>query len=193
MAFKLEIGFFARNAFSARIDFLTRIGFLSRIGFSARNGFLARNSFSARNGFLARNSFSARNGFFAEMAVRQKLLFSQKYFCQIWSGFLARNVFFKWICLMYYFSKYWKLWLAFNGWKLSCLFFKFLVENFQAASEFFMMELRSEKQMTLSFERTRKSNSLYLLTHSICKSYKNLWETKYGKGAFNYDVRFLGR
>ena len=46
------------------------------------------------------SNFLARNGFLAVMAFLQKLLFVQKYLCQIWSGFLARKrFFFKWICL----------------------------------------------------------------------------------------------
>ena len=45
------------------------------------------------------SNFLARNSFLAVMAFLQKLLFLQKYFCQIWSGFLARNGFFglKWL------------------------------------------------------------------------------------------------
>ena len=39
-------------------------------------------------------NFLARNGFLAVMAYLQKLLFVQKYLCQIWSGFLARKGFF---------------------------------------------------------------------------------------------------
>ena len=70
------------------------------------------------------DNFLARNGFLAVMAwimaSLQKLLFVQKYFCQIWSGFLARNGFFQ--MNLPYFSKYWKFWLAFDGWKLSGLF-----------------------------------------------------------------------
>ena len=62
-----------------------------------------------------------RNGCSAETALRQK------YFCQIWSGFLARNGFLAWYGFFQmnlpYFSKYWKVWLAFDGWKLSGLFF----------------------------------------------------------------------
>jgi hypothetical protein len=54
------------------------------------------------------------------MASLQKLLFVQKYLCQIWSGFLARKGFFQ--MNLPYFSKYWKVWLAFDGWKLSGLF-----------------------------------------------------------------------
>ena len=61
-----------------------------------------------------------RNGCSAETALRQK------YFCQIWSGFLARNGFLAWYGFFQmnlpYFSKYWKVWLAFDGWKLSGLF-----------------------------------------------------------------------
>ena len=37
------------------------------------------------------SNFLARNGFLAVMAFLQKLLFVQKYLCQIWSGFLARK------------------------------------------------------------------------------------------------------
>ena len=59
-------------------------------------------------------------GFLAVMTVWQKLLFGQKYFCQIWSAFFARNGFFP--MNLPYFSKYWKVWLVFNGWKLSGLF-----------------------------------------------------------------------
>ena len=40
----------------------------------------------------------ARNSFLAVMAILQKLLFVQKYFCQIWSSILAINGFFQ-ICL----------------------------------------------------------------------------------------------
>ena len=73
------------------------------------------------------SNFLARNGFLAVMAFLQKLLFIQKYFCQIWSGFLARNVFLArnsfFQMNLPYFSKYWKVWLAFDGWKLSGLFF----------------------------------------------------------------------
>ena len=43
------------------------------------------------------------------------------FLCQIWSGFLARKGFFQ--MNLPYFSRYWKVWLAFDGWKLSGLFF----------------------------------------------------------------------
>ena len=75
-------------AFKSEMTLFTRIDYLARIGFTARYVF-----------------FFARNGFLAEIAVQQKMLYGQKYFCQIWSGFLARNGFFdlnafsKWICL----------------------------------------------------------------------------------------------
>ena len=59
-------------------------------------------------------------GFLAVMAVWQKLLFGQKYFFQNWSAFFARNCFFQ--MNLPYLSKYWKVWLAFDGWKLSGLF-----------------------------------------------------------------------
>ena len=71
--------------------------------------------------------FFARIVFLADIAVQQKML-GQKYFCQIWSGFLARNdllarnVFLPNLIKNAYFSKYWKVWLVFNGWKLSGLF-----------------------------------------------------------------------
>ena len=84
-------------------------------------------AFRPEMAFKSKNCFSARNGFLPELAVRQKLLFSQKYFCQIWSGFLARHGFLARNGFLQtnlpYFSKYWKVWLAFNGWKLSGLFF----------------------------------------------------------------------
>ena len=40
------------------------------------------------------SNFLARNSFLAIMAFLQKLLFVQKYFYQIWSGFLTRKRFF---------------------------------------------------------------------------------------------------
>ena len=49
------------------------------------------------------------------------------YFCQVWTcfldrdGFLARDIFLTNLIKKSYFSKYWKIWLAFNGWKLSGL------------------------------------------------------------------------
>ena len=47
-------------------------------------------------------SVKNRSNFLAIMAFLQKLLFFQKYLCQIWSGFLAskRFFFFKWICVL---------------------------------------------------------------------------------------------
>ena len=55
----------------------------------------------------------ARNGFSAETAFRRKILLSNLkwLFGQKW---LFMN--------LLYFSKYWKVWLAFDGWKLSGLF-----------------------------------------------------------------------
>ena len=74
------------------------------------------------------SNFLARNGFLAVIVFLQKLLLIQKYFCENlkWlfgqkGFFLARNGFFQ--MNLPYFSKYWKVWLAFDGWKLSGLFF----------------------------------------------------------------------
>ena len=77
---------------------------------------------SVKNG----SNFLARNGFLAIMAFLQKLLFrpkillsnlkwlfSQKHFFLATKGFFQINL----PCL----SKYWKIWLAFDGWKLSGL------------------------------------------------------------------------
>ena len=50
------------------------------------------------------------------------------HFCQVWTcfldrdGFLARDIFLTNLIKKSYFSKYWKIWLAFDGWKLSGLF-----------------------------------------------------------------------
>ena len=79
-----------------------------------------------QNGFLDR-FFFARNVFLPEIAVQQKMPLGQKYSFQIWSGFLARsdflsrNVFLTNLIKKANFSKYWKVWLAFDGWKLSGL------------------------------------------------------------------------
>ena len=68
----------------------------------------------------------------------QKLLFSRKCFLakNVWTGyldrdgFLARNVHLPNLIKKSYFSKYWKVWLAFDGWKLSGLFLcLFLIQN----------------------------------------------------------------
>ena len=79
-----------------------------------------------QNGFLDR-FFFARNVFLPEIAVQQKMPFGQKYSFQIWSGvlarsdFLSRNVSLTNLIKKANFSKYWKVWLAFDGWKLSGL------------------------------------------------------------------------
>ena len=70
--------------------------------------------------------------------------FRPKIFCQIWNGFLARNGFLPNLIFLQenfrpklffqmklpYFLKYWKVWLAFNGWKLSGLFSKIMATVF---------------------------------------------------------------
>ena len=76
------------------------MAFKSEMTFLSRNGFSARNVFFAWNGFFGRNFFAAKNTF-----VKFEVAF--------------------WL-EMPYFSKYWKVWLAFNGWKLSGLFLKIL-------------------------------------------------------------------
>ena len=81
MAFKLEIGFFARNAFSARIDFLAS---------------LARNSFSARNGFSTRNGFSA---FGQKWQFGRNCVSAKNTFVKFEVAFWQEMAFFKWICL----------------------------------------------------------------------------------------------
>ena len=83
---------------------LARMAFKSEMTFLSRNGFSARNVFFAWNGFFGRNFFAAKNTFVKfEVAFWTKMAF--------------------WL-EMTYFSKYWKVWLAFNGWKLSGLLIK---------------------------------------------------------------------
>ena len=122
MTFRPEIVFWPEKAFRQwiRMELISYI--LARMPSKSEIPFFARNGFLARIGFLARNGFSDKNGFLAVLAVQQKLHFGQKYFCQIWSGFLARNVFIQ-INLLY-FSKYWKVWL-----KAFRLVFKQFLQN----------------------------------------------------------------
>ena len=87
IAFKSEMTFFARNGFSARNDFSTRNGF-----FFARNGF-----------FFGRNCFAAKNTF-----VKFEVAFWPKMFFWLEMFFFQMN--------LPYLSKYWKVWLAFDGW-----------------------------------------------------------------------------
>ena len=70
----------------------------------------------------------ARNVFLAEIAVQQKMLFSQNTFFKfelaLWTemAFWQKIVFLPNLIKKSYFSKNWKVWLAFYGWKLSGLF-----------------------------------------------------------------------
>ena len=100
-----------------------------------QNGFWDRDDFLVRNGFSARICFSAWNGFSPEILSCQKWLFGRNYCSAVyafwpkiiwsnWNCFLARNVFLPNLIVKAYFSKHWKVWLAFNGWKLSGLFIK---------------------------------------------------------------------
>ena len=67
-------------------------------------GFLARNGFSARDGFSAKNGFFGQKWLFVTIHLLTREYYHNNYYLP-------------------YFLKYWKVWLAFNGWKLSGLFF----------------------------------------------------------------------
>ena len=147
-SFSTRNAFLARNAFSvkygclARIELicyiLVRIIFKSeiiiffRIGSFGQNRLFSQNWLFGKIWLIRQIIFFARNVFLAEIAVQQKMLFGQKYFCQVWTGFvdrdgfLARIVFLPNVIKKSYFSKYWKVWLAFDGWKLSGLFLHIL-------------------------------------------------------------------
>ena len=90
----------------------TVMGF--RTKFFGQRCLFGRNWYSAENAFLGKNTFvKFEVAFWPEMSFLLEIFFFQMN--------------------LYSFSKYWKVWLAFNGWKLSGLFFVYLQINWSAS------------------------------------------------------------
>ena len=116
------------------------------------------------------SNFLARNSVLAVMAFLHKLLIIQKYLCQIWSSFKARKGFFQ--MNLPYFSKYWKVWLAFDGWKLSGLlmiFFLFSRRFFRKFCPYLWLVFKSGLgwRIIITVQKYLSSNSFEFVDENI--------------------------
>ena len=108
---------FGQNGFSDRIFFYQKCLF-GRNCCSAENDFWPKTILSNLKWLLGQKWQWTRMAFKSEIAFLLEIAFQPI--------ILLSNLIVAFWLQMPYFSKYWKVWLAFDGWKLSGLFFKVL-------------------------------------------------------------------